>query len=60
MSELEHPSEELDDKIGVAQALFKEGFLMIDDEFTKSVLGISNGADGKKNSDGDDDEDSIF
>lgn len=61
VSELEHPSEELEDKIGVAQALFKEGFLMIDDEFTKSVLGISSGAGGDKNNeDGDDDEDSIF
>lgn len=31
MGELDHPSEELDDKISIAQALFKEGFLMIDD-----------------------------
>jgi len=32
VSELDHPSEELDDKLGVAQALYKEGILMIADE----------------------------
>ena len=26
-----HPSEELDDKVSIAQALYKEGFLVIDD-----------------------------
>ena len=29
--DLPHPSEELEDKVSVAQALFKEGFLLIDD-----------------------------
>jgi lysine-specific demethylase/histidyl-hydroxylase NO66 len=32
VSELDHPSEEMDDKLGVALALYKEGFLLIDDE----------------------------
>ena len=35
MQDLPHPSEELDDKISVAQALFKEGFLLIIDESSK-------------------------
>lgn len=35
VSELPHPSEELDDKVSVAQALFKEGFLLIDDEASR-------------------------
>jgi hypothetical protein len=30
--ELPHPSEELEDKIGVAEALFKEGFLVLSPE----------------------------
>lgn len=30
--DLYHPSEELDDKISIAQALFKEGFLIITDD----------------------------
>ena len=32
VGDLEHPSEELDDKISLAQALYKEGILIIDDE----------------------------
>jgi hypothetical protein len=32
VSDLDHPSEEIDDKLGVAQALYKEGFLLIVDE----------------------------
>jgi lysine-specific demethylase/histidyl-hydroxylase NO66 len=32
VSDLYHPSEELDDKVSVAQALYKEGFLLIMDE----------------------------
>ena len=35
VSDLPHPSEELDDKVSVAQALFKEGFLLIDDEASR-------------------------
>jgi hypothetical protein len=35
VSDLEHPSEELDDKLGVAQALYKEGFLVIADDVSK-------------------------
>lgn len=35
ISSLPHPSEEIEDKIDVATALFKEGFLVIDDEASK-------------------------
>jgi lysine-specific demethylase/histidyl-hydroxylase NO66 len=34
VSDLPHPSEELDDKVSVAAALYKEGFLYIEDEGT--------------------------
>eukprot|EP01039_Chlorochromonas_danica_P001428 gene1428-1553_t len=36
VSDLEHPSEEVEDKLGVAEALFKEGFLVIDDELSNA------------------------
>lgn len=45
VSDLEHPSEELDDKIGVAQALYKEGFLLIVDEVSKPI--VASGGKGK-------------
>jgi lysine-specific demethylase/histidyl-hydroxylase NO66 len=32
VSDLDHPSEEMDDKIGIAEALYKEGILLICDE----------------------------
>lgn len=35
VSELPHPSEELEDKIALAQALYREGFLLIHDEASK-------------------------
>jgi hypothetical protein len=35
VSELPHPSEELEDKISLAQALYREGFLLIHDEASK-------------------------
>ena len=35
VSELPHPSEELEDKISLAQALYKEGFLLIHDDASK-------------------------
>jgi hypothetical protein len=38
VSDLEHPSEELDDKLGVAQALYKEGFLLIADEVSRPAV----------------------
>jgi hypothetical protein len=34
VSEIPHPSEELDDKVSVAVALYKEGFLIVEDEGT--------------------------
>lgn len=48
VSDLPHVSEELDDKLDVARALFKEGFLLVDDEASKPAV------DG---SDKDDDDD---
>ena len=47
ISDLPHPSEETDDKLEVAAALFREGFLVIDDEASKPA------AEG--DDDGDDD-----
>ena len=44
VADLPHPSEEEEDKVGVAQALFKEGFLLIDDEVTAGV-GTGDGDD---------------
>lgn len=35
ISELSHSSEDTDDKVEVARALFREGFLMVVDEATK-------------------------
>ena len=35
VSDLPHPSEELEDKLSIAQALYKEGFLLIEDEASK-------------------------
>lgn len=49
VSELEHPSEDVEDKVGVAQALYKEGILMIVDEASKPAI-----------EDSDDDSDSPF
>jgi hypothetical protein len=50
VSDLPHPSEELEDKISIAQALYKEGFLLIEDEASKPDQG----------GDSDDDSDSPF
>lgn len=52
--ELPHPSEDLEDKIGVAEALFKEGFLLmcVDDENEEG--GDENGEEE------DDDDDNPF
>ena len=52
VSDLEHPSEELDDKLGVAQALYKEGFLLIADEVSRPAIHMlvekTKGGDKKK------------
>ncbi len=37
MSDLPHSSEEMEDKVAVAQALYKEGLLLILDEVTRST-----------------------
>ncbi len=47
--DLPHPSEELEDKVGVAEALFKEGILVLEDEATKSQLA----AEGSEEDDDD-------
>lgn len=39
VTDLDHPSEELDDKLGIAQALYKEGFLLIADEVSRPSAG---------------------
>ncbi len=41
VSELEHPSEDIEDKVGVAQALYKEGLLMIVDEASQPKVDSS-------------------
>lgn len=46
ISDLPHNSEDMDDKVEVARALFREGFLMVVDEATKP-------ADEKESSDED-------
>ena len=51
MSELYHPSEELEDKVAIAQSLYKEGFLMIDD-----VASLPRGAQEKRQNSNDDDD----
>lgn len=37
VQDLPHSSEELEDKVAVAQALYKEGFLLIDDAVTANA-----------------------
>ncbi len=51
VADLPHPSEEDEDKVGVVQALFKEGFLLIDDD----VTGHGNGGE----SDGENDDEEV-
>jgi lysine-specific demethylase/histidyl-hydroxylase NO66 len=45
VSEIPHPSEEEDDKVSVATALFKEGFLLVLDEATLPLAGDGNDSD---------------
>lgn len=49
VSDLAHPSEEMDDKVEVAKSLFKEGFLIIVDEASKQI-----NSDDEQNEDNDD------
>lgn len=46
VGDLPHPSEELDDKVDVARSLFKEGFLVIEDEASKQVRSDDEQQDG--------------
>jgi len=47
VNDLPHPSEETDDKVEVARALYKEGFLVIEDEASKDIQSSSiDGDDG--------------
>ena len=67
VADLPHPSDEDEDKVGIAQALYKEGFLLIDDSLTdmagddeEADLEYKNGdatQDRGKNDDDDDDDD---
>jgi hypothetical protein len=50
VSELPHGSEELEDKLDVAKALFREGFLLVDDEASKPAKA------GEGSNDEDDDD----
>lgn len=50
VSDLEHPGEELEDKVAIADALFREGFLVIDDEASKPAA-----EDGSGDEQNDDD-----
>ena len=43
--DLPHPSEDNDDKMAVAQALFREGFLIIDDDASKPKTSIESESD---------------
>jgi hypothetical protein len=53
VSELPHPGEELDDKLEIVQALYKEGFLYIEDEAT---IPYDDGSDDSSKSSSDDDD----
>ena len=46
VSDLPHSSEEEEDKIAVAQALFKEGLLLIDDEVSRPAADEDDDEDG--------------
>ena len=52
ISDLPHPSEEEEDKLEVATALYKEGFLLIDDEASKPAGAVDR--DGGESDDSDD------
>ena len=68
VSELPHSSEELEDKVAVAQALFREGLLLVADEATRvhhpdyqeASEGDFEEDDGGEGEDKDGEEDSIF
>lgn len=57
VADLPHPSEEDEDKVGVAQALFKEGFLLIDDEVTAVADGGGDNDDGNMDEESEEEED---
>ena len=62
VSELSHSSEELDDKLGIAQSLYKEGFLFIMDDTTRSgrQLRTNSGNNQNQNTSDDEDDNDIF
>lgn len=59
VSELTHTSEELDDKMSIAHALYKEGFLLVTDDATRSGH-IGGGTDNSDDDDDDESDDDIF
>lgn len=52
---LPHPSEEVEDKVGVAEALYKEGLLVVVDEISRG--GGTGEGDEEEGIDGDDSDD---
>lgn len=60
VSDLEHPGEDIEDKVGVAEALYKEGFLVIADEFSyggaEGDEGDADSQAGGEEDDGSDDD----
>ena len=55
VADLPHPSEEDEDKVGVAQALYKEGLLVIDDDaVTQGAAVTEGGSDEEESGDSDD------
>lgn len=48
VSELNHPSEDIEDKVAIAQALYKEGILIIEDEATAPSSAVGKSAESIK------------
>ena len=59
VDELSHSSEETEDKVSIATALFKEGFLVVEDDVTRSTH-PDREDDDDDDGDDDDDQNDIF
>eukprot|EP01031_Cornospumella_fuschlensis_P038118 gene38118-46314_t len=53
---LPHPSEEVEDKVGVAEALYREGLLVVVDEISRAAGGDDDGGEEEGDEDGDSDD----
>lgn len=60
VSDLEHSSEELEDKVAIAQALYKEGLLVIADEASRPATSKPTKHSSSRNVRESDDQDDIF